>query len=98
LAIPPNDFDLQFCGGAPGRKRTLRLITGEIAPAANHFLHLLHRAATNFDSGANACAVRRPALQLDGEARGVSFIAKNCRHFPQIVDDHVHVAIVVEIG
>src|ERR1051325_12238389 len=96
-AVSPNDFDLEMVGHRAGRENAHRVIAGEVAPAADHFLALRDRAACDFYLSADSACVRRFAFQADGKAWRGGIVAIDTGAGIQIVDDDIEVAVIVQV-
>src|SRR5205823_6858186 len=74
------------------------VVAGEVAAARNHLLGLGDGAPGHFDLCTDATSVFARAFQADGNAWGGGVVATNPGGRVQAADDHVEIAVVVEIG
>ena len=96
-AAAPVHFDGQQVRHAAGGENSHGLIRGQITSARDHLLLLRHRSAENFDLRADACGVRRATLQPDRDARCAGVVAQKRGRVVEVVDDHIKVAVVIQV-
>ena len=84
--------------GRHRRKDAQRIVTAQVTATGDHFLRGDRVPVGQADARANAKRIAAAPAQPHRHPRPVAFIAVQPRRLVQVVDDHVLVAVVVEIG
>src|ERR1700685_38447 len=99
-AAGPGDFDCGDGGGIAEAEVGTEVALGEIAAAAGDFADLVYVVRGDSDSGAGGVAVRFCAYEFKIHemvfVKGV--VVEKCGRIAVVGDEHVDVAIVIEIG
>ena len=96
---PPLYLDPHLVGQVPRRKYPHGIVTRQISSAADHLL-ALHRGGASIKPylRANPACVGRLPFQPHRHPRRRALVSINSRRRVQVVDDHVQIAVVVQIG
>ena len=84
--------------GWPRRKNTHRVVAAEVPAAGDHFLRQDSIAVGQADARADAGSVATAAAQPHRHPWPGTLVAVQPNRLVQVVDDHVLIAVVVEVG